>query len=807
MSSFVERSGPGTPPPVTNSDFSRLTARSISETMTHTRPADRLTIVTPTYEKHAIQFTRLVESIVEHCQDLDAIHMLVVIERANEPVFREILSQYPRLSYAIFFTEDVLESFGITVSPTQYLRQAGKFTFQSLKKLGALREAPTAWSLVLDSEGLFHKPFRAIDLLADYADRKYVFYTRTAPRTDLWRQSTGYQVTLNAGRALAMPAGDRWYMEYFHWFYETEKVCDLLENRLGEYFFQAISSNDGGQIDFFENILYYLYIERYHSAEYRLIDLKEEIDRLLPDRLSRRFDLSQLPFSLFGNEYILNILGPEEVSALGPLFAEYRLPFVRLEPPFFHTGYLPELKKLPTFVATISSHHLIWLRKKVAVCISGEFRHVVHRTPEGQIRQLLSFLSGVECDLFVHSWSNTSEALILHELKPRAYHFEPRPSMAPHARQIQVVEPNIKPGRDEGSLSMFYSMEQCFKLVEPYLEDYDYILRIRPDLMIDGSLKEMMVRISDEGDFLPNTIYVPQHFHSKGVNDQLALGPAHAMAHYLTTYSWVLGRLDTVFFNPESVLLRHLLEEEVGIALVDVQYALMRHHPMRIGLAAEFMHEQRHVWWSRTDRLPLLQDLSAYFADKLKAMQALMQKQLPRVLYVPAEQGEPLSLDAAAAPREFAGGAAAAAIDDDLPAKAGALAVVRARAVDNDPALWSLAIVEDRRGGLRVRQFHLREGKVVPEDDGIDQVYRFAWPEGEEICFSEWRLDRGRLVNNKLRCTASEASKLAREDGPRRSLAWMVYRLERWHKHRRQREGRARGQLARLAGAVKGRLL
>jgi hypothetical protein len=769
--------------------------------MTDTRPADRLTIVTPTYEKHAIQFTRLLESIVEHCLDLDAVHMLVVIERANEPLFREILGRFPQLSTELIFTEDVLESFGIALPPAQYLRQAGKFTFQSLKKLGALRDAPTPWSLVLDSEGLFHKPFHILQLLTDYAERKYVFYTRTAPRAELWKESTGYRVTLNAGRALEMPAGDRWYMEYFHWFYETEKVRDFIDNKLGTFFHDAIALRRDHSVEFFENILYYHYIEKYHSAEYRLVDLKDEIDRLLPEALARRFDLSQLPFALFGNEYILNILGPSDVAALQPLFDEYRLPFVRLEPPFFNTRYLPELLKLPTFVATISSHHLIWLRKKIAVCVSGEFRHVSHRTPEGQVRQLVSFLSGVDCDVFVHSWSNTSEALILHELKPRSSRFEPRPSMAPLARQIQLTEPNIKPGRDEGSLSMFYGMEQCFKLVEPYLNEYDYILRIRPDLMIDGSLKELMVRISDEGDFLPHTIYVPQHFHSKGVNDQLALGPVEAMTHYLTTYSWVLDQLDTIFFNPESVLLRHLLEEKVGIALVDVPYALMRHHPMRMGLAARLMDDQRHVWWSRTDRLPLLQDLSAFFDDKLKGMEALMQKQLPAVLYLPAEQGNLSSGEETVSSPEAGTGPGGAGDDQQSPRSSRPLAVIRARAVDNDPALWSLAIVEDGRGGLRIRQFSLRDGKVVPTIS-TEQVYRFAWAEGDQIVFSEWRLDGNRLVNNRLQCTVAEAKKLAREDGVRRSLAWLIYRLGRSRDRRRAREERSGTRVARLARAV-----
>jgi hypothetical protein len=83
-------------------------------------------------------------------------------------------------------------------------------------------------------------------------------------------------------------------------------------------------------------------------------------------------------------------------------------------------------------------------------------------------------------------------------------------------------------------------------------------------------------------------------------------------------------------------------------------------------------------------------------------------------------------------------------------------------------------------GGLsRIVRYHLQEGKVVPTGD-TDQVYRFAWIEEDEVCFSEWRLDGSKLVNNRLRSTLGEASELAQDDRRRRSLAWLMYRLERW---------------------------
>lgn len=710
-----------------------------------------LSIVTPTFEGHRVQFSQLIESISSNCCDLNLLHMIVVVEDKNKLAFDRICASCPSLSYQIVTTEDVFAYFQITETPAHFLRRSGKFTFQSIKKFGGLLQAGTEWSLVLDSESVFHKPFSAATLLQDYVSRKYVFYTRTRPRTDLWRESTGFRVTQACGHFLAMDAGDRWYMEYFHWFYETEKVRDLIEHRLWGSFYDHIRDPESPRVDIFENVLYYLFLEKYHADEYNFVDFRLEMEVLAPD-IAPRFCLSELPFSLFGNEYLLNIVSPDEVAALRPLFDKYALPFVRLEPPFFNTRYLPELEKLPSFVATISSHHLVWLRKKIAVCISGEFRHVVHRNPEHNLRHLLGFLSGVDCDIYLHGWSNTSEALILHELKPRAYRFEPRPSTSGLARRISYTEPNIKPGRDEGSLTMFYGLSRVYDLLEPHLHEYDFVLRIRPDIFADRSLKELLVSMSDEGDVQPQTIYVPQHFHSKGINDQFALGPTREMATYLQTYRWLETEIERLVFNPEAVLLRHLLEAKVSIALVHMPYALMRHHPMRIDSVHFHLHEQERVWWSRTDRLPLFEDLTAYFRDKLRCMEAIMRGEIPPVFHVPVQERD----------------------QDGLHRPAS----IRARVVDNDPALLALGFF--RRGGWPVI------GRFVLEEDGVevsretDQSYLFAYRDDGEMILVHWRMKDGKLVHHTIRVHQDDVTARATGQRLRHNIAWAAYRAERW---------------------------
>ena len=710
---------------------------------------DGVTIVTPTFEKHYVQFSRLVESVARFCLDVEAVTMVVVVERVNVDLFRSVFETFPTVRNRIVATEDVLSDFGSVEVPSAFLRRAGKFTFQTVKKFGGLMRAETHWSLVLDSESLFHKPFRALELRDNYARQKYVFYTRTEPRGETWKDSTGYDVTRNAGAALSVPAGDRWYMEYFHWFYEADKLRDLVQNKLGSAFFDVVRNTEAGKTDFFENVLWYVYLETYHGDEYTFYDFKQLLEEHLSPEISARFDLSELPFSLFGNEYLLNILRPSEIGCIRRLFDRFKLPFVRLEPPYFDHRYLDELNSLPTFVATISSHHLTWLRKKVAVCVSGEFRHVVHRTPEHHVRHLMGFLSGVSCDIYVHGWSNSSEPLIVDALKPRAYLFEPRPDFAELAASIGNVEPRIKPGRDEGSLAMFYSIEKCFELIKENRDEYDYVLRIRPDLYIEASLKEIMVKISDEGDFLPNAIYVPRQFHSKGINDQVALGPIDKMATYARTLSYVRENIGSLFFNPETVLLRNLLENGVEIALVDMPYGLMRDSPYRIATVYKAWESQQHVWWSRTDRLPVFQDVSAFFRDKLHAVEALMCGRVPTVCL-------------ATGPWDTGG--------RDV--------TIRARAADWDPARAGLAFFR-RFGFYGLLPFVVEDGRIRATASG-GRRYLFVFNEGARIVISEWRMQSGRLVNHRLDVPAEKGRAGPRLRGARVALAWAAYRTGRF---------------------------
>lgn len=577
---------------------------------------NKLTIVTPSFEKHFLQFSSMIDSIDKNCIDKENLEIIVVVEEKNVGMFSPLSTQYRNLSISIVTTESILDRFNIKESPSSFLKRIGKFTFQSLKKFGGILSSNTHWSLVLDSETFFYNQFSASELVRNYSEQKYVFYTSTTARKELWNYSLGFRVNKNTAEALNISNLDRWYMEIFHWFYEKDKVNDLIYNKLGSYWFNKISESKC-QVDYFECVLYYSYINKYHCDEYKFFDLKESLTELVDKNISGRFKLDDLPFSLHGNDFILSIVGSKEVSKLKPFFERFKLPLIRLEPSYIDPLYIDELKKLPYFCATVSSQYLMWLNGKIAVCLSGGFKNGEFRGYEQQVRHILGFLAGTNCDLYIHGWKQTCEAYIVDILKPKKYLFEEQLNFKDMAKRIKVTEGSyLKPGRNEGSISMFYSMEKCFSLIDKP-DEYDYIVRLRPDIYSEFSLKELLFTISDYGDLIPNILYIPSSFQAKGMNDQFAIGKTEIMKKYFSMYSYLNSHIEKLFFNPESMLAEYIIGNNIKVSLLNMPYALHREELIRPWKTLHLMHEQEHVWWSQTTRLAKLQDVTDFINNRV----------------------------------------------------------------------------------------------------------------------------------------------------------------------------------------------
>lgn len=265
------------------------------------------------------------------------------------------------------------------------------------------------------------------------------------------------------------------------------------------------------------------------------------------------------------------------------------------------------------------------MSKKIAICLSGKFTDSINRIYEQQVRHLIGFLAGTEYDLYIHSWKQSSEleSYVIENLKPKKYLFEDGISFRALASRIKSTESNtLKPSRNEGSISMFYSMEKAFSLIKD-TEQYDYIIRLRPDIYSVFSLRDILASVVISKEIGPNVVYIPNNFLSKGMNDQFAIATPKTMKQYFSVYSYIQENIESLFFNPENIIARYLIEKNIRISFLDMPYALHRSEEMKPWITAHLLHQQEQIWWSRTFNLPRLQDVTFFIKQRFMSAEFL----------------------------------------------------------------------------------------------------------------------------------------------------------------------------------------
>ncbi|MGF6916152.1 hypothetical protein [Paraburkholderia sp. 40] len=586
------------------------------------------TVVVPSYEAHYRQFRDLIASIERYCIDVAKLRIVVVLEQTNIDLFRDVL-EGRGVEISVVTTEDVLRQFDVAESSSQFLHSAGKFTFQAIKKVGGLLSAKSEWSVVLDSETLFFKKFHIEDIVKKYAEKKYVFYSKTCRRGGGWAGGLVDLVTQQCGNLLGVSAGDRGYMELNTWFYESSKVVELmslLSPRLKDFLTNPSLNNP-----IFENILYYLFLENKYSEEYRFLDFEAEWKRLVPAEISDRYDLGAPLLSFLGADHLTYTLRAEDVGLISKFFEEYDIPFFRIEPLYINGEQVAGYENLPGVVAFTSSAHLGWLKKKIAICISGDFARASKSRfigPLGWIKSLVGFLTGCDCDIFVHGWRNSDEAMILNALKPKAFNFEEKPKEILNAIASNVRGESHYLQLDEvvDGLGNLHSMQRCFELVERSGENYDFVLRLIPNLYLESSLYEVLRGITLVGDVNDDAIYVPLQYHAEGLNRHIALGGWKAMQVYMHSYADVLRRGAAGYLGEAIGLLRNLISSDVEIIPMDIHYADMdgEDHFGWESVAKKFSDQAADGRWRcGADRFLKYKSAKNFLHDKLKCFEFL----------------------------------------------------------------------------------------------------------------------------------------------------------------------------------------
>lgn len=581
-----------------------------------------LTLILPTYELHFTFAASLLESIDRHVTDRDQIQIIVVVERDNLAFVSTMVNCFKRLRLIAYTTEQVMADLSIKGTAADLLRHSGKFNFQSIKKIGGVLQAKTDWVLVMDSESTFLRDFSARELLDDYRRQKYVFFTRISDRGEGWARSLSASVTANAS-ALIGVTPDAWYLEYYHWFYETSiwvEIVKLIKSNGGfDYWIEH-----GSRYEIFENVLYYCYVKNKVHLGYNFFDSLDVIKSYLPAPIAARAKSALLgDLQVVGLlEHVTSILSVDELPLLEPLFDAYALPFIRIEPYTIDPRVIDTVASFNSVRALVSSHRARVLTKRIAVCVAGEFRSL-----HSNLRSVRDFTTGVACDFFIHSWNTPAVPAIKDTLEPTRILVESAPDFSSLAEQIVKREPGLKPGRDAGSLAMFYGIAASIGSLIDHGDQYDLVVRMRPDAIFQDSLRDLLVLVADNESFDENTVYVPDRFHSQGVNDQFAIGAMSAMRRYGEVMDFVVRHIDVEYFNPEYLIARHLLSNGIVLKTLPMRYTLLRSEPTDLVRSLQQQTQQNSTWWSAPLSGPdHIRAATAFFTAKVSAMSFMAER-------------------------------------------------------------------------------------------------------------------------------------------------------------------------------------
>jgi len=241
-------------------------------------------IITPTFQPHFKYIDKYLESYNKFVSDKSEIEIIFTISKDENKAFQKILTKYKDVTYKVVYFEDLLKKFNIPDSPDELLNKYKKFTFQTLKKFYTMLDSDAEYFLVLDSESMWIKETKMVELFDNYYKEPFLTYSSLSNRNSI--SSFTMNVIKNTNYLLNKDC-DKWFLENFVWFYSKNILKDLF-NELGAPILLAdkiynLNDYDKRESGIFEIVLYQNYLynnnQRYN---YKLINA----DELLSQKLS-----------------------------------------------------------------------------------------------------------------------------------------------------------------------------------------------------------------------------------------------------------------------------------------------------------------------------------------------------------------------------------------------------------------------------------------------------------------------------------------------------------------------------------------
>lgn len=135
-------------------------------------------IIIPTYINHFHYIENLLKSINTFVLDIKEFDICFILSSKEEKkLFDKTFSKYrKKLSIFTYNIEDILSSYGISISSENLLKDIGKYSYQTIKKLYGIFYLQYNQAYIMDSESLFICQVNVNSLFEDYFRNPFVLY-------------------------------------------------------------------------------------------------------------------------------------------------------------------------------------------------------------------------------------------------------------------------------------------------------------------------------------------------------------------------------------------------------------------------------------------------------------------------------------------------------------------------------------------------------------------------------------------------------------------------------------------------------
>lgn len=296
-------------------------------------------IITPTYKNHFQFIPKYLESFDKFVEDKKEIPIFFTISQTENSEFEKIIKNYKEdLNIHVLFIEDLFKENNISLTPDEYLKQFGRFTFQTAKKFYSMLHADAEKFLVLDCESMWIKPTNMTQLFNDYF--KNPFFVTSEIENENRKDEFFNQMLENI--VYLSGCEKKWYIEHFMWYYDKQILKNMFLE-LGDLnsLIEKLKKQNTNQknIDrktgIFEIVLYYAYLDmNQEKYGYKEISIDELLKKYLDENLLEdyKYNFYKKFKSTSGvTEHCLMLLSEDNIEALANMFKAAGLNIIRCE--------------------------------------------------------------------------------------------------------------------------------------------------------------------------------------------------------------------------------------------------------------------------------------------------------------------------------------------------------------------------------------------------------------------------------------------------------------------------------------------